>query len=144
MDSVPGTDIYEFHIYEDSAAFRKAVNVRGPLETFERGIVAPDGTFIAKHGRSSAIPKLPGSVHNAIRGVVSEEARRRGWLGDKGTVNIKGRNLTDQIRIGMQRAGSFRYLSVLGRTLGIVGVGTTIFHPSIEQACELDPSFEGC
>ena len=144
MDSVPGTDIYEFHIYEDSAAFRKAVGVRGPLESFERGVVAPDGTFIAKHGRSSAIPKLPGFVHNAIRGVVAEEARGRTWLGDRGTVNIKGRNLTDQIRIGMQRTGSFRYLSVLGRTLGIVGVGTTIFHPSIEQACELDPSFEGC
>ncbi|HEU4879434.1 MAG TPA: hypothetical protein VFT21_08275, partial [Gemmatimonadaceae bacterium] len=91
-----------------------------------------------------AIPKLPGPVHNAIRGVVAEEARARTWLGDRGTVNIKGKNLTDQIRIGMQRTGSFRYLKVLGKTLGVVGVATTIFNPSIEQACELDPTFEGC
>lgn len=50
MDNVAGTDIYEsmsFRVYEDSAAFRKAVGVkgtRGPLESFERGVATDQQT----------------------------------------------------------------------------------------------------
>src|ERR1044072_162505 len=66
VDQVPGTDLFEIHVYEDSKDFRKQLNVKDPdLRPFEKGVVGPDGTWLNKHGHKTA-PTLPQSTNNAI------------------------------------------------------------------------------
>ncbi len=141
-DTVPGTDIVETHVYEDTADFRAELKRKNPnLRPHEKGIVGPDGQWLRKHGHESP-PDLPNSVNNKLRGIVVNNARARGWLADRGTAFIKGKNLVHRIHEGMQQTGSYRYLRGLGTAMGIVGGVQSMM--SIENACEMNPAFDGC
>ena len=133
-DAVPGTDFYEIHVYEDTGDFQRAVRSGNDLRAFEVGVVGPTGEWLNKHGHTE-VPRLPGEVRNTIRGYVADMARSRGWLPEKGVANIKGSRLTSLIEAGMQETGSLRYLKNVGRALGAVGEGASIFSPSPDVAC---------
>lgn len=136
QDSVPGTDLYEIHVYTDNAGLQKALRAGiSDLDRFEVGVVGPTGEWINKHGHTEP-PDLPGGVRNAIRGQVADQARARRWLGEKGTVNIQGARLSAAIEQGMAETNSLRYLSRLGKALAPVQAGATILGlMSTEMAC---------
>ncbi len=135
-DKVPGTDLYEVHVYEDSTAFRKAL--RGgasDLDRFEVGVMGSRGEWLAKHGHD-AVPSLPGEANNALRGYAAEMARARGWLPVKGEVNIRGARLAAAIERGMERTGSAAFLRDIGRSLGpVAGTAGLLFGTSVDSAC---------
>ncbi|HEY9132058.1 MAG TPA: RHS repeat-associated core domain-containing protein [Dyella sp.] len=126
VDAVTGSDLFEIHVYKDNAALAKAIRMGGDLDVFEVGVVGPAGEWINKHGHTT-VPDLPASVNNAIRGNVAKQARARGWLPEKGTVNIKGRSLTTLIEAGMGETGSLEYLRGLGKVIGPVSDAGIIF-----------------
>lgn len=142
-DEIPGTDLYEIHVYKDSQDFRKQLQAGNidKLQKFEKGVVGPEGSWLKKHGHTSA-PDLPSSTNDQLRGVVTDEARRRGWLDKKGRINIRGPRLRDAIVTGMGKTGSLRYLGQLGGTLGVVGSFQSML--SIERLCQYDPDHDAC
>ena len=133
-------------MYERGSSLDKAVENRdtGLLRKQEVGVAGPDGNFLNKHGHTKA-PTLTLTASNRLRSVLTQEARGRGWLGEKGTVNIKGPNLGNSIRNGMRSSGALKYLGTLGKSLGPAAVATGMLENlSIEKACNMDPDFEGC
>ncbi|MGH8050271.1 MAG: RHS repeat-associated core domain-containing protein [Arenimonas sp.] len=146
IDKVPNSSIYELHVYKTGGDFDDAIknNDKQLLRKQEVGVVGPDGEWINKHDHTKA-PTITATANAKIRSVVATEARRSGFLGPRGSVNIKGSNLKEAIQTGMKRSGSFQYLKSLGKALGPATVITGYFENlSDVKACGFDPDFDGC
>lgn len=133
-DAVPGTDLYEIHVYSDTADFQKAVKAGAELRPYEVGVSGPTGEWINKHGHTN-VPDLPAGARNSLRGVTAELARARNWLPQRGSANIRGYRLTSLIESGMRETGSLKYLSKIGRTLGPVAAGAGLLDNSVDIEC---------
>lgn len=143
VDAVPNSDIYEMHVYKNSAEFRRAVRTGRRLKKFEVGVMGPTGEWVSKHGHKRP-PTLSASTEARIRSVVVQEARARGWLGAKGTVDISGDNLIREIRSGMNRTGSLRHLTALGQVLDPTAVVAGMFDTTVDRTCAIDPDHPAC
>ena len=108
-----GQSLFEIHIY-------------GP-DGNEVGIMGPDGEWINKHGGVPADGDVPGEVCDKARGNVVDQLRKRNILPPKGTVNIKGPNLSRILR------GAIRAAAPVG-----------IFSSSVDHVCSLDPTHPAC
>jgi hypothetical protein len=93
IDSVPGTSTFEIHVYDPGGN--------------EVGIVSGTLGWIAKHGHLAETPaNVPRSVLAQINGANVAELRRRGLLGPKGTMDIRGASYLEKGRTLLGTAGN--------------------------------------
>jgi RHS repeat-associated protein len=92
----------------------------------EVGIFGPEGWF-NKHGLTGRPDGIPASVENQCKGQAIDIGRRMRVVPPKGAADISG----------SKWKRFFRALPMLGPMIEAT-------RPSVERACEVDPSFEGC
>ena len=97
IDSVPGTEIWEIHVFDKSGA--------------EVGMFNEKGWF-NKHGHKGAPDGVPQCVNDQLKGNALAQMRKRGHAPAKGKANIKG--------VNWKKFG--RVLGPLG-TVIVIGVG---------------------
>jgi hypothetical protein len=114
---------FDLFNYRGQASFE--IHVMNPSGR-EVGVYGPEG-WINKHGFSGRPDGIPLEVKNQCKGLAVDRLRAAGHLPPKGRMNIQGK----------------RWMRVL-RSLPWIGAGFGAFDPSVEHACEIDPSFEAC